>query len=75
MNVRLRSCPKATTRELRTGRVMMHVPGRTPETVSITTEASTSTLSIERECAAVIVVFLFFFQCISLWCLSFLLHV
>ena len=37
----------------------MHIPGRPRETVSITTEASTSTLWIERECAAVVYVFLF----------------
>ena len=39
--------------------ILLEIPGEPRETVSIPTEASTSTLWIERECAAVVVVFLF----------------
>ena len=59
VNVRPRSSPRSTKRTLRTSHVVMHIPGRPRETASITTEASTSTLWIERENAAVEVALLF----------------
>ena len=60
VSARPRSSLRSTTRTLRTSHVVMHPPRRPRETVSITKEASTSTLWwVERECAAVVVVLLF----------------
>ena len=50
---------KATDKSCCGAQFFWEIPGEPRETVSIPTEASTSTLWIERECAAVAVVFLF----------------
>ena len=55
MNVRHRSTDKSCCG----AQFFWEIPGEPQETVSIPTEASTSTLWIERERAAVVVVFLF----------------
>ena len=50
---------KATDKSCCGAQFFWEIPGEPRETVSIPTEASTSTLWIERECVAVAVVFLF----------------
>ena len=69
VNARPRSSPRST-RPLQTSHVVIHIPGG-PRATVITTEASASTLWIQRECAAVVVFFLFALSLLDLRRLTF----